>query len=543
MPEILEIDVEQLMEQIRTTTGKRGLATPRLESTTDLPESQGPADFALLRNSYDVYHVDFTSHRKLTGRLVVLIKSVLRKLLTPILERQLVFNAATTNVTQYLAEQVEGVRQQQAAALQAMRAEIAEQVEGVRQQQAAALQAMRAEIAEQVEGVRQQQAAALQTLGQDVMALETRQSAALIPLRTEILEQVEAWRQPLEAWRHRVEVGRQQMENRFGHLELSLTRVRDNVATIEQLQQESSMRLENAITDSDQRFAEKEQLRQDGATRLEGMIAGCEQALSRLKRDHILQERRVSVLLEEARKRLPEPLNQGQLQVMVDEGKHALDALYVSFEDQFRGTREGIMERLRVYLPLFEEGNLGAGQRPILDVGCGRGEWLQLLKEEGLQGQGIDLNRLLVEECRRNGLEAIEAEAVAYLTSLPPNSVDAVTGFHIIEHLPIEALVRLLDETVRVLKPGGLAIFETPNPGNVLVGSHNFYLDPTHRNPLPSTTVKFLAEARGLCRVEIKDLHPYPEACRVRETGLEVTQRFNEYFYGPQDYAVIGWKV
>jgi SAM-dependent methyltransferase len=521
MPEILEIDVEQLMEQIRTTTGKRGLATPRLEGTTDLPKNQVPADFALLRNNYDVYHIDFTSHRKLTGRFVVLIKSVLRKLLTPILERQLAFNAATTNVTQYLSEQVEGVRQQQAAALQAVRAEIAGQVERVRQQQAAALQ----------------------TLGQDVMALETRESAALVALRTEILEQVKAWRQQLEAWRQRVEVGRQLMENRFGRLELSLTRVRDNVATVEQQLQDSTARLESAIADRDQRFAAGEQLRQDGAARLEGMIAVCERALSRLKGDHILQERRVSVLLEEARKRLPEPLDHGQLQAMLDEGKHALDALYVSFEDQFRGTREGIKERLRVYLPLLEEGKLGSGPRPVLDVGCGRGEWLQVLKEEGLRGQGVDLNRLLVEECRRYGLEVVEGEAVSYLASLPQNSVDAVTGFHIVEHLPVEALVRLLDETVRVLKPGGLAIFETPNPGNVLVGSHNFYLDPTHRNPLPSATVKFLAEARGLCRVEIKGLHPYPEACRIQEAGLDVARRFNEYFYGPQDYAVIGWKV
>jgi SAM-dependent methyltransferase len=104
-------------------------------------------------------------------------------------------------------------------------------------------------------------------------------------------------------------------------------------------------------------------------------------------------------------------------------------------------------------------------------------------------------------------------------------------------------LVKLLDETVRVLKPGGVAIFETPNPENVLVGSHNFYLDPTHRNPLPSATVKFIAEARGLCRIEIMNLHPYPESYRVEDAGLNIAKRFNEYFYGPQDYAVVGWKV
>jgi ubiquinone/menaquinone biosynthesis C-methylase UbiE len=104
-------------------------------------------------------------------------------------------------------------------------------------------------------------------------------------------------------------------------------------------------------------------------------------------------------------------------------------------------------------------------------------------------------------------------------------------------------MIKLLDETVRVMKPGGVAVFETPNPENVLVGSYTFYLDPTHRNPLPSAVIKFLAEARGLCRVEIMNLHPHLEAFKVEEAGLEVAKRFNEYFYGPQDYAMIGWKA
>jgi O-antigen chain-terminating methyltransferase len=93
------------------------------------------------------------------------------------------------------------------------------------------------------------------------------------------------------------------------------------------------------------------------------------------------------------------------------------------------------------------------------------------------------------------------------------------------------------------LKPGGLAIFETPNPQNVLVGSHNFYIDPTHRHPIPCLTAQFLLEARGLCDVEIVHLHPYAESYKVLDGGTELARRFNEYFYGPQDYAVIGRRV
>jgi SAM-dependent methyltransferase len=255
----------------------------------------------------------------------------------------------------------------------------------------------------------------------------------------------------------------------------------------------------------------------------------------------IRQERRITMLLEEARKRLPEPFTEEALQVMRAEADHSLDALYVSFEDQFRGTREDIKARCRVYLPLLKEAGLGTDERPILDLGCGRGEWLEVLQEEGLQARGLDLNAVLVEECREHGLEVVEGDLIAYLCTLPDASVGMVTGFHIIEHLPFDVLIALLDQTVRVLQPGGLAIFETPNPQNVLVGSCNFYIDPTHRHPLHSQMMQFLAEARGFCNVEILYLHP-SEISPLRET-TEVAKRFNEYFYGPMDYAIVGRRV
>jgi O-antigen chain-terminating methyltransferase len=113
-----------------------------------------------------------------------------------------------------------------------------------------------------------------------------------------------------------------------------------------------------------------------------------------------------------------------------------------------------------------------------------------------------------------------------------------VTGFHLVEHLSFEMLLALLDETHRVLKPGGIAIFETPNLQNVLVGSYSFYTDPTHRNPLPAGLMKFMLEMRGFSNVEVVYLHSYPEEFRV--SGSDLADRFNDYFYGPQDYAVVG---
>ncbi|HEX8145552.1 MAG TPA: methyltransferase domain-containing protein [Pyrinomonadaceae bacterium] len=262
------------------------------------------------------------------------------------------------------------------------------------------------------------------------------------------------------------------------------------------------------------------------------------QKLQQTRTELVMHERRLTLLLEEARKRLPEAFAPAQLQTMADEERHVLDALYASFEDQFRGSREDIKERFKVYLPLLRE---AAIETDILDIGCGRGEWLEVLKEEGFRARGVELNRAMVEQCRERGLEVEAVEAVAHLQGLPPSSLRAVTGFHFIEHLPFETLIKLLDEIVRVLKPGGMVIFETPNAENVLVGSYYFYFDPTHRNPLPGSMVQFLLESRGLSRVEVMKLHP-ADALTI-EGDDELTERFNQYFFGPMDYAVTGRKL
>lgn len=255
------------------------------------------------------------------------------------------------------------------------------------------------------------------------------------------------------------------------------------------------------------------------------------------------QSHRISVMLAEIRKRGSESLDAQQVQNIIDEEQHKTDALYVGFEDCFRGTREDIKDRVRVYLPWLKQASAGLNGRPVLDVGCGRGEWLELLRDEHLEAKGVDVNRTMVTECRTRGFDVAEDDVLRYLRTLPDASLGGLTGFHIIEHLPLSALIDLLDETVRVLKPGGLAIFETPNPANLLVGSYTFYFDPTHRNPLPSPTMAFLAEARGLCNIEILPLHPAAENAHFEENGSKLVRRLNEYFWGPQDYAMIGHKA
>ena len=264
------------------------------------------------------------------------------------------------------------------------------------------------------------------------------------------------------------------------------------------------------------------------------------------KQQHIaaeltLQGQLVANVLSEARKRLPSAFDEQQLRALTNEQDHTLDAFYAGFEEQFRGSQTEIKERLKIYLPVLREHRLGDESSRVLDVGCGRGEWLELLYEQGFMAEGVDSNRVLVQSCKERGLKVVEQDLFDYLRQVPDATLGAVTGFHIIEHLPIEGLVKLLNESLRVLQPGGAVIFETPNPQNVLVGSCNFYFDPTHRNPLPSQVTKFLVESRGFAEVQVLNLNPSDDT-PVDETS-ELARRFNQYFYGPMDYAVIGFKV
>lgn len=310
--------------------------------------------------------------------------------------------------------------------------------------------------------------------------------------------------------------------------------------------------IDERLSTADTRLQEVDERLSTAATRLEGMDERYFRNDSYLKNDLVQQKRLITIFLEEARRRLPESFNQEQLQTFVNEEQHLLDAFYVAFEDQFRGSREDILNRSKVYLPLIEEAKVGTADLPIVDVGCGRGEWLELLYQSGYTARGIDINRVMVEQCRARGLEVMESDVIAYLQSLPDASLGTVTGFHIIEHLPFPVLMKLVDETVRVLHSGGLAIFETPNPENIVVGACNFYSDPTHRNPLFPPTVKFLFEQRGFLDVKLLRLneHRGEESLQFVEADNPIASKINPLieiakfnFYASPDFAVIAKKA
>ena len=179
------------------------------------------------------------------------------------------------------------------------------------------------------------------------------------------------------------------------------------------------------------------------------------------------------------------------------------DRFYADFETRFRGPRSLILQRLQAYLPLLAPLQEHTASFSALDLGCGRGEWLELLQTRGVTARGVDLNCAQLESCQKRKLSASYNDAITELKSLAESSETLITAFHLIEHLPNKVLRQLLQEALRVLIPGGLLILETPNPDNLSVGSNSFYLDPTHKRPIPSSLLQFLAENAGFEDVHI----------------------------------------
>ncbi|MDX5935070.1 methyltransferase domain-containing protein [Acidithiobacillus thiooxidans] len=170
---------------------------------------------------------------------------------------------------------------------------------------------------------------------------------------------------------------------------------------------------------------------------------------------------------------------------------------YRAFEDRYRGSRALIKSRVKVYLPFLYPLKALYPDTPVLDLGCGRGEWLELLGEEGFTAYGVDQDAGMLSACTELGLSVEQGDALEALRNLPDASQMVVSGFHIAEHVPFPILYEMVRETLRVLKPAGLLILETPNAENLVVGSSSFYLDPTHQRPLLPLLLSFLTPARG----------------------------------------------
>lgn len=214
-----------------------------------------------------------------------------------------------------------------------------------------------------------------------------------------------------------------------------------------------------------------------------------------------------------------------------------MSEFYRSFEDAHRGSRDLIKKRLEVYKPFIVRLNNAIGL-PVVDLGCGRGEWLELLKEMEITAHGVDLDDGMLRGNKERGLSATKDDALSYLKQLKDESQMAVSAFHLVEHVSFEYLEEILTESLRVLAPGGLLILETPNPENIVVGTSSFYMDPSHVKPIPPDLLSFVAVHYGFDRVKILRLQENKSLAEMRKVTL------SDVFTGVSpDYSVIAQKA
>ncbi len=262
-----------------------------------------------------------------------------------------------------------------------------------------------------------------------------------------------------------------------------------------------------------------------------------------------------SVLSQQSSVRSPEPPAPSPHIVAASD-----DLRYVGFEDQFRGSDEVIADRLRAYLPIFE------GRSNVLDVGCGRGEFLAALKASGISARGIDTNAEMVAVARDRGLDATHTDAVSYLRSLPDATLGGLIATQVVEHLEPPYLMRLLDEAARTLVPGGPIVLETINAACWLAFFSSYIRDFTHVRPVHPETLQYLARASGFERVEIRYSAPVPDAVKMKTidlpadvlTSTDPTSTaltriahtvnanavvLNNLMFTHLDYAIVGYRI
>lgn len=211
---------------------------------------------------------------------------------------------------------------------------------------------------------------------------------------------------------------------------------------------------------------------------------------------------------------------------------------YRRFEDRYRGSREAVYQGLEVYKPWLEALSLRFDTLRALDLGCGRGEWLEFLQNHCIAAQGVDQDVAMLEACTARGLSVVQDDLLEVLKQTPTQHYALVSVLHVAEHLSFAQLEYLMAECFRVLQDGGLLIIETPNPENLRVASCNFYLDPSHQKPIPPALLEFLSESIGFERKTIVRMHEPEHLHRPQQLiGLE------EVLAGVSpDYALIAQK-
>lgn len=218
------------------------------------------------------------------------------------------------------------------------------------------------------------------------------------------------------------------------------------------------------------------------------------------------------------------------------EAKRSFEPWYSSqrFEEEFRGERPDLLERYAGLAGTFADTKVG----PVLDIGCGRGEFLELLRDRGIEASGVEIDPRLVEFCRSLDLEVEEGDAVPWLSAAGDGSLGGVSLIQVIEHLAPSERADVVRLAARKLRPGGRILIETLNPQSLYVFARAFYVDPTHDRPVHPAYLDFLLREAGFREISIEWRSPPPVEERLADRDDGDLRRIDDLLFGPQDYAI-----
>lgn len=214
--------------------------------------------------------------------------------------------------------------------------------------------------------------------------------------------------------------------------------------------------------------------------------------------------------------------------------------LYCAFENEFRGDSATITGRQAEYLPTILKAAAACQGMPILDVGCGRGEFLQLMRQNNIPANGVDIDQAMVERCLAQGLDVSLGTFESVLDGGKDGDLAGVVAFQVVEHIGFAKIVELIKSSHSRTAPGGVLILETVNPAS-FTSLRDFYLDPTHRNPIPSATLEFIVRSCGYRDVSVVYTSQVKPS-RLLSGSDSNTAKLNALLFGPRDYAVVGWR-
>jgi SAM-dependent methyltransferase len=504
-----ELDTQRVVAAIRRSLkarideGSSSVPAPALSApASPPPPPKSPfivQDLGVLRAASDIGHTALRSHRKVVGRVVILLKKLVRQLMKPVLDQQVVYNAAAVR----LFEAFNGRVNEADAELHRRTAELDHRTDALQEESTACSAEFNRRIAT-LQAEWDRRTVALQAeLERRMVALPAELERRMVALQAELERRTVALQAELDRRTVALQagVGRRltqeeqetaALDMKLGHTLVELQTTREQVARAER----KLRRILHAAGSP----AEKSEL---SAT-------------------------------AEARS--------GPPSARVDS-----DFDYAGFEERFRGSEAEIKRRHRRYLRHMN------GDGPVLDIGCGRGEFLELLRESGIEARGVDLNLDMVLLCREKGLEVWHGDAFAYLGDVPDGSLGGIFSAQFIEHFPPRDIIRLTQVCYRKLKPRGVLLFETVNPGCLTVFARSFFLDPSHVWPFHPETLRFLFEGEGFREISVEFASPVETSSTLPHVDASMVgadaSRFNrcvdllnELVFGYQDFAIVGRK-